>query len=359
MKRYLFLSFFILAFFIGCSPKQDKPIIIEEVSLENVSTLPGPKKLSEWELFEGNLKELTPTTDLIPYDLNTPLFTDYASKLRLVKLPKETSARYEAQEVLGFPEGTILVKNFFYKAAQLVNQDEPRIIETRLLIHEVDGWKALTYVWNEDQTEAYLEVAGSSVLVHIVKDNGESVMLDYSVPNLVQCKSCHEKNGKMTPIGPSVRQLNKDFVYQEAMVENQIDRWKALGMLEGIPAGNLPKLPVWDDEATGTLSERARAWLEINCAHCHQSAGPAKNSGLYLEYNETEKYRLGINKPPVAAGRGSAGLKYAIVPGHPDQSFLLYRISSTDPGTMMPELGRKLVHEEGVSLISDWIASLD
>jgi uncharacterized repeat protein (TIGR03806 family) len=334
-------------------------MIIEEVSIIRKTILPGPEYLSQWNLFDGDLSNLQPAQGVLPYDLNTPLFSDYADKLRFIKLPAGTKAHFRHPEVMDFPQGTILVKNFLYEKAQVGNLKKRKIIETRLLVHEAAGWNALTYVWNEGQTDAKIEIAGTTVPVRISREGGEVMSINYSVPNLVQCKSCHEKGGRMTPIGPTVRQLNKKLAYNEGQVVNQIDRWKLLGMLEGVPTGTLPKLAVWDDTETGTLNERARAWLEINCAHCHQSDGPAKNTGLYLTSYERDAYRLGINKPPVAAGRGSGGLQFAVVAGQPDQSFLLHRISSNDPGIMMPELGRKLVHEEGVKLIEEWIISLN
>jgi hypothetical protein len=68
---------------------------------------------------------------------------------------------------------------------------------------------------------------------------------------------------------------------------------------------------------------------------------------------------LGVNKPPVAAGRGSGGHKYDIVPGQPEASILYHRMASTDPGVMMPELGRQRVHEEALALIHDWIQAME
>ena len=119
-----------------------------------------------------------------------------------------------------------------------------------------------------------------------------------------------------------------------------------------------PGLPVWNDPEA-PLEDRARAYLDANCAHCHAPGLPADTSALYLNWEETRPAHLGIRKTPVAAGRGSGGMVWAIAPGAPDQSFLLYRLASDDPGIMMPELGRGLVHEEGVALIREWIASLD
>ena len=97
---------------------------------------------------------------------------------------------------------------------------------------------------------------------------------------------------------------------------------------------------------------------EIDCAHCHQKGGPAESSGLFLDLEEKNIRALGVNKPPVAAGRGSGKRKYNIVPGFPEKSIIEYRINSTDPGIMMPELSRKLVHKEGLELIRSWIRNM-
>ena len=342
---------------LSCSNKK-KPLVIEEVSLVGSAELDVPKSLSEWGLFEQPLNELNPTEGVIPYDLNSPLFSDYSQKARFVKLPEGATAKYNQTEVLGFPEGTLLIKNFYYELNQTVSNGERKLMETRLLIHEANGWNALTYVWNEEQTEANLEIAGRTIPVSWTNKEGVLKNVNYSVPNLVQCKGCHERSAKMSPIGPSARQLNKHFDYGGAST-NQLTKWHELNLLDSLPdQDEIPKLAQWDDEQTETLDARARAWLEINCAHCHRADGPAKNTGLHLLASEQDLYRVGVGKPPVAAGRGSGGLKFGIVPGNPESSILLHRIASDDPGVMMPELGRKLEHEEGVALIRDWIAEM-
>jgi hypothetical protein len=106
------------------------------------------------------------------------------------------------------------------------------------------------------------------------------------------------------------------------------------------------------------VAARARAYLEINCAHCHNPAGAAANSGLFLDRRQSDPVALGIGKRPVAAGRGSGGRDFAIAPGDPDASILVYRMESTDPGIAMPELGRATVHVEGVKLLREWIATM-
>ena len=107
-----------------------------------------------------------------------------------------------------------------------------------------------------------------------------------------------------------------------------------------------------------TCEAAARAYLDGNCAHCHNPHGPASTSGMFLDIWQTEPERLGIGKPPVAAGRGSGNRRYGIVPGKPNESILVYRMESDDPGIRMPELGRQLMHREGVELIRAWIKAM-
>ncbi|MBL0967083.1 MAG: hypothetical protein IBJ05_09720, partial [Blastomonas sp.] len=117
--------------------------------------------------------------------------------------------------------------------------------------------------------------------------------------------------------------------------------------------------PVWNDPSTGSLDQRARAYLMVNCAHCHNPKGSASNSGLFLNYGAAaDRTTTGVYKRPVAAGRGSGGREFAILPGQPDQSIMIHRMASTEPGVAMPEVGRSMVHEEGVALIRAWISSL-
>ena len=313
-----------------------------------------PENLSEWDIFEGKMSQLVPKKDIIPYSLNTPLYTDYAEKSRFIRLPKGATVDYKAQGVLDFPTGTLIVKNFYYSADQRSLGKDINIMETRLLIHEADGWKAMTYVWKEDQSDAVLEIAGDQKQVKFINSQGLAQEVRYVVPNQNQCKGCHNSNDKMMPIGPSIAQMNGDYHFKTGK-QNQIDYWKTHGILQSVPNSGLPKMAVWNDPSTVDVNARARAYLEINCAHCHRSDGPAQTSGLYLTSYETNPTALGINKTPVAAGNGSGGNFYDIVPGDADASILLYRMKTKAPGERMPELGRNLVHEEGVVLIQEWI----
>jgi uncharacterized repeat protein (TIGR03806 family) len=318
----------------------------------------GFEKLSQYRLFEGNPAEQVPAEGVIPYDLNSALFSDYAEKFRFVKLPPDTHAAYREADTFEFPIGTVIAKTFAYPRDARDPSKGRRLIETRILKREPDGWIGLPYVWDAAQTEATLDVAGDTVDVNWIHADGRPRTNNYIIPNVNQCKGCHKSGEVMTPIGPKARHLNRDFAYREG-TENQLAHWSRLGALDGAPAPDrAPRLAVWDDPRGGTLDDRARAWLEINCAHCHNPDGPARSTGLDLTAAQHNPAAFGVKKPPVAAGIGSGGRVYDIVPGRPDESILVYRIASTHPGVMMPELGKRLVHEEGVALVREWIAAM-
>lgn len=319
----------------------------------------GPREaLSEYGFFSGNIADQVPAAGIMPYQLNTPLFSDYAEKLRFIQLPPGGRIAYDSLDVLHFPAGTTLIKTFYYPHDFRYPEKGRRLMETRLLVNEAGTWKAWTYIWNDEQTDAFLEVAGDRKPVQFTDARGQKVAFDYIVPNQNQCKGCHNTNEVLTPIGPTARQLNGSFPYTGG-TENQLAHWIKAGMLSGLDdVSKAPRIAVWNNPATGSVSERARAWLEINCAHCHKASGPARTSGLFLDLREQDPVKLGILKTPVAAGRGAANLQFDIVPGHPEKSILVYRMESTDPGVMMPELSRKLTHKEGVELVKEWIRGM-
>lgn len=344
-----------------------------------------PPKLSDWRLVEAHDGKLVPNSDVVPYDLNTPLFSDYAHKFRTVWMPKGVSAKYDAEAPFDFPVGTVLSKTFYYprvaKEAQggktvarsydlaqdfaagsadaALDLTKVRLIETRLLVRREHGWEAIPYVWNAAQTEAELARTGDAIPLELVDGKNEREAFTYVVPNENQCAGCHVTNVKakqIEPLGPKARHLNRDYAYASGK-ENQLAHWSTQGYLSALPATNLPRDADWHD-ASQPLDARARAYLDVNCSQCHSPTGPANTTALDLRSAATDPRRLGLCKPPVAAGRGTGDRLLDIVPGRPDESILLYRMLSDEPGVMMPEMGRDTTHREGVELIREWIAAM-
>lgn len=338
---------------------------------QTFTALELPEQLSDWALFEERGEVLIPKDAI--YDLNSALFSDYASKLRTVRLPTGTHARIEGDEMV-LPVGTILSKTFYYPRASasesgrfsvlkpqehaaidVLDRDQVRLLETRLLVHTGAGWIALPYVWDAEQRNATLELAGDSAALRLL-DGRKQIDFDYLVPDANQCASCHASDGlTLEPIGMKVRHLNKTRAVAPQTV-NQLDYWRELGILTSLASSTSLANARWDD-ASQTLEARARAYLDVNCSHCHGAQGAANHSGLWLSPDVSDPIQLGLCKPPVATGRGSGDAAYVIVPGKPRDSILLHRMQSTEPDVAMPELGRSLVHKEGVELIEQWIRS--
>lgn len=300
-----------------------------------------PAHLSDYGFF-ADLAKRTPNARVSGYGLETALFSDYAEKERYLYLPAGAKAGYQADKVLDLPVGAALIKTFGYQ-----QNGAFKPLETRLLLHRANGWVAIPYVWNADGSDADLKRAGTRIPVRFTDPSGAARQISYAVPNQNQCKDCHASDGAITPIGVKTRYLNHD---------GQLEKLLAAGMLDRLPK-DAPQVARWND-AKAPLEDRARAYLEINCAHCHNPAGAASNSGLFLDWQQADPNARGLLKRPVAAGRGSGGREFAIQPGSAEESILIYRMESTDPGIAMPELGRATVHKEGVAMLREWIDSM-
>jgi uncharacterized repeat protein (TIGR03806 family) len=296
-----------------------------------------PRTLSDFGFFADGARQV-PAAGVTPYALNTPLWSDGAEKLRFIYLPQGTRLTADGDGLLQFPVGAAIIKTFAFGEGA-----ERRLIETRVLLHRADGWVALPYRWNVEQTEASLALAGGRL--DLVTPTGEAI--SYAIPNKNQCKTCHSKDGQVIPIGPKARNLPQQWLAQ--MVQR--------GGLDAVPDG-AASLPDWRTHATGPAEPLARAYLDVNCAHCHQPGGGASNSGLDLRWEQGDPHAIGIFKRPVAAGRGAGGHEFSVLPGQPDKSILLFRMDSAEPGIAMPELGKSSVDKDGAQVVRRWIAEM-
>ncbi|MFZ4110665.1 MAG: hypothetical protein ACOYKQ_09380, partial [Polymorphobacter sp.] len=222
-------------------------------------------RLADYGLFV-DAQGRVPAPGMTAYTLNTPLFSDYAEKFRYVWMPPGKPASYTASGVLAFPVGAVIVKTFAYPADFRAPDKDVRRVETRLLVRRASGWVPLSYVWNAAGTDAVLQRAGVRLPVQFIDAQGTPRALDYAVPNTNQCKQCHQQGTIATPIGPTAANMNDGA---------QLQRWAAAGRLTGLPGalpGALPRLARWDDTAE-PVAARARAYLEVNCGHCHSRSG--------------------------------------------------------------------------------------
>ena len=328
---------------------------IYSVDEELILSQEFPDKLSDFRFFKDASAQV-PHDKVIPYELISTLFSDYSYKQRWVYVPNEKKAEYQEDWVFNFPTGSALIKTFYYPIDERNPELGKNLLETRLLLKKDQGWEAVSYAWNKEQNEAFKKIAGKTINVSWTDFMGEERDVRYRVPNVNQCKECHDADDKISPIGPKARNINKDFAFKEGTF-NQLTYWMNRQIIDEYPLDLVSPVD-WTDESKD-INDRVRSYLDVNCGHCHSPTGNANSTGLYLHLNETRNINLGVFKKPVATGRGSGGLKYSIVPGEPEKSILLHRMISMDPGVMMPESGRALTHTEAVDMVRDWILLME
>ena len=346
----------------------------------------APSKLSAWHFVLSDGARLTLNKGVVPYDLNTPLFSDYAFKLRALYVPAGKQIGYKADGTLDFPVGSAIMKTFYYPTATgtnaaytgvaRANQTEQgssidlathRLIETRVLVRQADGtWTGLPYLWDADQKDATLKIGGASVNLELVGGGAANEKFAYAVPNAQTCEKCHSTEsagGKgILLIGPKARNMNKSYAYDAGTTKNQLMHLDELKLLSGFTG--LATAPVnadWRD-TTQTLEARAKAYLDSNCAHCHNPGGNAAQSGLMFDFatvgTTTTPSKWGVCKKPLAYVGPGAPYRYGIEPGQADVSLLLYRMAHTATADVMPAVGRHVNHTEANAVIGDWINSL-
>lgn len=313
----------------------------------------APDLLSRWGLFAGDAARQRPAQGVVPYEVIAPLFSDHTRKHRFLRLPPGAAIEWSAEGRWSFPEGTVAVKTFSFPR----DGGGERLVETRLLVREEGGWKPYVYLWDDAQRDATRLLPGKRVPVSFTDDAGTRHEIRYAVPDVNQCERCHAADGEVNLLGPRTRQLDRDNDYGEGPV-NQLDHMAALGMFSAALPPREQRVRLVDPWGDAPLEDRARAYLEANCAHCHSRSGAAGASNLLLGVEITSPTELGFCKLPVSAGEGTGGRPYDIVPGQPDQSILVFRMESTVPDVRMPELPNVLIDHRGVQLVRDWIAGL-
>lgn len=362
MKRtYVVIALIILGIWACKKDEPDDPIIpssspqpTEEGVIVDLSEVPYPN-LSDYQFFTGVMNELSPNAGVLPYDVISPLFSDYAKKKRFVWMPEGSSATYVSDDAsLDFPEGAVIIKNFYFN--NVLPQNAKRLIETRLMILKNGVWEFSDYVWNEEQTEAVLEDGGVDVPIQWIDENGLQRDQVYNVPDNLECITCHKSYESPIPIGMKPQQLNKDYEYSDGMA-NQLLRWQDEGYLSGTIPTDISTVVAWDNE-NESLRDRVRAYMDMNCAHCHTDGGHCDYRALRLSWNESDDdTNMGICVEPEEAIEPQH--VHLISAGNTTKSVMHFRLNTTVENYRMPLLGRTVVHDEAVELIADYINSLE
>jgi uncharacterized repeat protein (TIGR03806 family) len=311
-----------------------------------------PRQLSQTGAFKNTAK-LLPNSALIPYDLIVSFWSDGAAKTRWISIPDEKIKFAPAGEWV-FPKGTVFVKHFEL-ATDETHPEIKRRLETRLLVCDADGGVyGVTYKWLADNRGADLLDTNLTEAITIKTATGTRTQTWY-YPSRQDCLACHTANAGYV-LGVKTRQLNRDFVYPTGTTDNELRAWNHLGLfdtnLDEASLKVLPKLARADDE-TRTLEDRARSYLDANCANCHRPHGTV--AYFDARYATPLAQQNLINGPVLIDER--IDHPHIIAPNDIWRSILFMR-ANTIESFKMPPLARNAIDEPGMKLLRQWIESL-
>lgn len=326
-----------------------------------------PRKLSDSGLFR-NVSTHEMQAGVIPYSVNSPLWSDGAIKSRYFAIPADAGENGQPPKIgqagvrgWNFPDGTVLVKSFGLE----MTEGEPasqRWIETRFLVRQQGEWVGYSYEWNQDQTDAVLvESAGADRTFEIQSDDGKRIERKWRYPSRAECMVCHSRAANFV-LGLSTPQMNRDHDYG-GVVDNQLRTLEHLGFFK------LKRKPGSDgsfnaDEherladpysPSASLEDRVRSYLHANCAHCHVEAGGGNAQMLMSIATKTPAMRV-IDEKPLHDRFGISDARI-VAPASPERSVMLKRISTRERGGM-PQIGTAIPDEQAVALFREWIAQL-
>ena len=312
-----------------------------------------PQTLSATGAF-SNLNNLTPETGVEAYEPNVTFWSDYAIKSRWFSLPNLSQTfGFKAEGPWTYPAGTVWVKHFDLEMVR-GNPSSAVRVETRFLVKTESGAYGLSYRWNSAGTEATLVPSDGESINYNIEIGGVSTPKTWTIPSRSSCKECHTPNGGFA-LSFNTRQLNKTAQIFGSN-QNQLTALFNEGYLDvnpGNPA-NLNRHYAQDDPSA-SLEQKARSYLDVNCAYCHQDGGttPAEFDARALLTNLQTGL---INGVPLNDGGDST--RRLILPGHPEKSVVLSRISASDGFTRMPPIATTELDHEGMDLIQHWIEDL-
>ncbi len=312
-----------------------------------------PKLLSQTGAFT-DLRTLTPTPGLLPYDLVLAFWSDGAAKMRLAAIPAGKVA-FSANDEWKFPPGTVFVKTFELPL-DATHPQRMRRLETRLLVLDRNGGVyGVTYKWRADLGDADLLPAGMDEDIGIRDASGREHTQTWHYPSREDCLACHNAH-TAGQLGPKTRQLNRDLRYPDGVTENQLRHWNRYGLFEpALDEATIATLPTLarPDDLARSLEDRARSYLDANCAQCHRPGGTVANFDARYETPLDQQHLI---DGPVLIDQGVDRAR-VISPHDPWRSIMLMRVDTNDD-RRMPPLARKTIDVKGAALLRQWIESL-
>ncbi len=296
------------------------------------SSIVFESQLSDYNVYKGAPGNLVPSDDFYLLELSSVLYTDHAYKQRLIKVPAGKKVTRLEDGSLEFPDGTMLVKTFFYYHDERDTSLGKRVIESRLLIKENGIWNIAPYLWNDSQSDATLVLEGFDTDVEWISANGTGLKTRYHVPNENECITCHQSNSALSPIGPTLRNLNRT-VEREGQFLNQINHLQAKSILRAVDLSKVQSIPDYTNGGA-SLEERGRAYLDMNCAHCHNPDGWEESSRIDLDL----RYETSLDQSGI----------------HLEKDKIIRVLGDGE----MPFIGTTVIDHEGVQLVQEYLNSL-
>jgi uncharacterized repeat protein (TIGR03806 family) len=308
----------------------------------------------------ANVSTMAPTAGLVPYTVNTPLWSDAALKSRWTALASGTTVAFAPTGEWSWPNGTVFIKNFSLGTDD-TNPAVVKRLETRVLVRDAHGAVyGVTYQWRADNSDADLvPSAGTSAVITISTAGGGTRTQTWYFPSQSDCVTCHTAvSGGV--LGVKSRQLNGSYAYPgSAITDNQLRTWNHLNMfttpVNEASISGYPALSAVGD-TNASLQQRSRSYLDANCFACHQPGG-ASNSAWDARY-DTPLASQGIVGALPVNGLGVVGA-HVVTPASTAQSVLYLRLDTVLPDPItMPPLARHLIDTTAVTTIASWIGSL-
>jgi len=312
-----------------------------------------PPLLSQTGAFRDT-RGLIANPGLIPYDLVVAFWSDGAVKSRWIAVPNE-KVKFSATGEWVFPRGTVFIKTFELPTDE-TNPAVKRRLETRLLVCDSSGGVyGATYKWRPDNSDADLLTTSVTEQIPIKMTNGELRQQAWYYPSRQDCLTCHtDRAGGV--LGVKARQMNRDFTYASGVTENELHAWDRIGLFEpaigSMDLSTLPTLAATED-LTRSLEDRARSYLDTNCAQCHRPGGTV----AYFDARyDTPLAKQGLIDGPVLINEGID--RPRVISPHDIWRSIAFMRVNTDGDIRMPPLARETIDQKGVALLKSWILSL-